>query len=192
MSYGDRFRAVSGGLFIAVLFQISACVGIAQAAEPATSFSLSEGHIGRYWWGSQVEAPGEGVDLGYRAICLSITLLEPTSRYSAEGSESAECGPLAADEPMIQIMAGGKKGKRRTVATMLFDGEVEKLYLKLRNQPAKTVRLKKITQEELGAIWTGPLSYYSSGYAGRFCIQRFVAYGASGSVVSKSGRQSCA
>lgn len=90
---------------------------------------------------------------------------------------------------MIEAFTGVRKP--RTAVAMLFGGGAKTLYLKLQGRRGRFVSLREVTAERLGEISAVPVSYFSRGYAGLFCIQRFTAYDDAGRVVARSGRQRC-
>lgn len=185
-------RRLVGGLLLTVLFvSLMAAHGSAQAGEAPASVQLGDGHIGRYLWASRIEAPEDESEQSQGVICLAIAFFEPTSAYTGEGSDVAQCDPLVDSVPMIEAFTGGKPGKRRTAVAILFDGRATRLYLKLRGEKGRTVRLRRLSEEELAPITSASLSYFTHGYAGQVCVQRLVAYGAAGGVIARSGRRAC-
>lgn len=152
---------------------------------------LTQGHIGRYEWAAELEAPEDSGERARGAICLSLVMFEPTSAHTAEGNEVAQCGVLQPTAPMIEAFRGGKRGKPRTVLGMVFAGQAVKLKLKLRGMPRRTVRLRAVRGRELGAISSQPLTFFAHGYKDVVCLQGAVAFDASGGVVARVGKQHC-
>jgi hypothetical protein len=165
----------------------------AQAAGAPPSALLGEGHIGRYQWSSRIEVPETALERHQGWICLSLFLFEPAlGNYNAEGNDAAICGAQVRAVPIIESLTSDRKGKRRTVVAMLFDGKAKRLYLKLRGRAGRTYGLRSSTPLEVGPISAAPPSYFTHGYSGRFCIERLIAYDEAGNpIVDNGSSQSC-
>ena len=166
------------------------CSSVAMAVDAAAppSIILSSGHIGRYQWEAALEAPEDQREQQEGALCLSLSMLEPTSRYSAEGNEIAQCQK---GTPFFEGLSGGTKGKPKAILGMVFMGEAKNLKLKLRGLPMEGFRLRGLSKDKLGSISSVPLSYFVHGFARKVCIQHAAAYDAKGSVVARLGRKPC-
>jgi len=176
-------------LFIALVSVASLCAASAAAQEVTPQILLGSGHMGRYEWAVEVEAPEDENELRQGAICLSVIMLEPTSAHTAEGNEVAQCGVLEPQTPMIEIYDGGARRKPRRVIGMLIGGEARTLRLKLAGQPVRYVRLRTIDKKSLEPITKTRVTYFVHGYAQAVCIQHAVAFDATGAPVARIGRQ---
>lgn len=107
----QRECALMLGACVVAVFSWLASAQVAEGAEPPPSVSLGEGHIGRFLWAAQVEAPEIR---GEKGICLSVFTLGPTPTRTAEGNDVTQCGSISSTTPMVESFTGGRRHKRRT------------------------------------------------------------------------------
>lgn len=194
---GNRMRLLSKiGVCAAVITFGVAAVSESSASSDAASVTtkrvqLRSGHIGRYLWSASLEAPESAEDRGAGDICLEISMLEPISPRSAEGSSVAGCGSPPSDRPTIEYLSGGPRHRARTVLAVLFPAEVRTATVELRGHRDRTIRAGTLRQDRLQGIADSPVSFVAHGYLGRVCILRIEGIAASGEVVSTLGRQAC-
>jgi hypothetical protein len=172
---------------LAVLCLLFYGTGEAGALAPK-SVSLGEGHLGRYFWSTKLEAPEFPGERKAGYVCLSITMSEPEEG----GSNVANCGPLRQDEVFLEMYRGGRKGRYRSVLSVLVDGRASTLLIKPRNRPAQRVTLKRLEGEELAGISSQVVPYFTRGYYGPLCIEAIAAYDAAGRRVAGARRLGCA
>lgn len=185
----SHWSTLALSVFLAIGLALAGFTNSAQAIESSSPLSLGEGHVGRFWWSASVEAPEKGFgthETRKGEVCLSISMAG-----LHEGNEVAQCALLSPRAPMIESFTEGPRGRHKTALAMLFASGARRLYLKLAGRPGRMINLQELTQEELGSISSSAISYFAHGYAGRFCIQRYVTYDAFGNAIVESGRSPC-
>jgi hypothetical protein len=181
--------------FIAVLGVVVvsfACAdGFAAAAGGTPAVALRSGHIGRYEWWADLEAPESEAERGNGEVCLAISMLEPLPGHRAEGNEVAGCGNPPGRQPVIEYLKGGSGERVRTVLAALFPAGVRRVHLKLVGRPGHDYPAGVLDQGAAQGITSSPLAFFARGFSSSVCIQHLVGYGAEGAVLSHLGRQSC-
>ena len=176
-----------------VLIGFVAQVCSAVAAEPTTdeAVSLRSGHMGNYLWASFIEQPELPAERNAGRVCLAISMLEPAPGNRAEGNEVATCQSPPSDRPLIEDISGGFDGKVRTAIAVIFPTGVRSVKLKIKGQPAQTVRTQEAYLPSTFNVDERSVPYIGRGYTHRVCIERIEGYDAKGVRITALGRRSC-
>jgi hypothetical protein len=188
---GQRIALSSLGVLLAAAGVVLSCCCTAGASGESVAVSLGQGHIGRYEWAADLEAPEDEGERERGDVCLGLSMLEPTSAHSAEGNEVAQCGQVTRSMPMIEGIRGGSGSRVRTVLAMVFGGDARRVHLRLQGQPVVNLRLRRASMSTLGSPSSGPLTYFVHGYAERVCIQALVAYDGDGEAIFRLPSRQC-
>jgi hypothetical protein len=176
-------------IVLAVALLISPMAARAQIPEGAAF--LRGGHIGRDEWAAYVERPESQAERAAGFVCPSITMLEFAGREAGEGSSVASCGPVPTDQPTVEYIRGGRRGRIRTVVAVLFPPEVRRVKMRLRGRPAISLAAQHVTLPAYAGLSPVPLAAVVRGFAGRVCIESLLGIDAKGTVLSRLGHPGC-
>jgi hypothetical protein len=151
---------------------------------------LRAGQMGRYLWFSAAELPESESEREAGQICLEISMVEPAASGRAEGQSVASCGAPPQEGPTIEHLSSGNGDAGRTVFAVLLPPQVQRVQMKLRGEPRRTLRAGHAS---LPAPREGRISFafVSLGVVGPACLEGVEGWDAEGTVVSTLGRQAC-
>jgi hypothetical protein len=192
---GRVFGLPVTGVIVLVTWAIGAPLAFGRAGEEGPpSVELAQGRIGSDEWAAFVEGPEPGAKGEANAVCLVVGYFEPfPGQTIGEGNEVAQCGPLATGEVMLESYTSHRKGRpARTAVAFVAGGEAQRMRLKLKGEPVDSVRLRHLSETDLGPIGGGRrLSYFARGYAKPFCLQSLVLFDQEGRRVASLKSTAC-
>ena len=184
-------RALISGSMVALVFLVL----VAGAAGSGAVAELAKGKIGSVRWGVWVVPAGK--KLNPRPPCLGISLIVPTGRdpgFKDPGfneNEGDVCGVPRTDSPLAQSVSTGNGPRERTVLTLGFPLDVKRVELNLGPRGRVTLPVRIVSSEQARKADISPFAYIAKGFAGAFCLRRFLALDSEGMQVSDSGSMPC-
>lgn len=182
---------MSAGCVVALVIAVQAVSAFGAATSEEEAVPLRSGRMGNYLWASFIKSPEAAAEREAGRICLAVSMLEPLPGNRAEGNEDATCQAPPGDQPILEYISGGYQGKVRTAIAVIFPTGVSSVRLKLRGEPAQTIRARVAKLPSTFNVAERNVPYIGRGYTHRVCIESMKGYGASGSVISVLGRQPC-
>jgi hypothetical protein len=175
---------------VAVALASVLAFGAADAGALNSPTLLAQGRIGHNAvWGVTAN---RGSTAGQ--VCLSTVLFVKSRPGSGggEGGEAYECRPVSSQYPLVTTQSGQETGRReRTVLVIVAGPSAREAVLSFPKQVQRRVRLRNLSARSLKKAGIEPISYWASGFAGRFCLRRAILYGASGEQLNSSGVTPC-
>jgi hypothetical protein len=152
---------------------------------------LASGEIAHYHWKVSASRDRDHSAGPYSpCIRIQMTPRKASSQDINTGLGSSSCGPFS-PIPFLAAVVNEATLPSITVLAMVFHRNARSIRLYLQGRGDRVIALRLLSQPKSSKARLVPFRYGAVAFAGHFCLQRFIAYSASGKVFFDGGKMTC-